>query len=139
MSVSKDQSVGRVKQAKGTIKEVAGKVRGDGKLEARGKVQRIGSQRTAPLSYREFDSLRVRFEAYGGFAASQGAGDGFGGFAAGKNAEGLELGAGPEAAFQHGESLKACLKARILTRARVTAKRRPRGHIAFFLHSWEPE
>jgi uncharacterized protein YjbJ (UPF0337 family) len=41
MSVNKDQTEGRVKEVKGTVKEVAGKLLGDEKLETKGKVQRI--------------------------------------------------------------------------------------------------
>jgi len=41
MSVNKDQTEGRVKEAKGVLKEVAGTLLGDEKLEAKGKVQRI--------------------------------------------------------------------------------------------------
>jgi uncharacterized protein YjbJ (UPF0337 family) len=41
MSVNKDQTEGRVKEVKGTIKEVAGQLLGDAKLESKGKVQRI--------------------------------------------------------------------------------------------------
>jgi len=41
MSVNKDQIRGRVKQAKGNIKEAAGKLLGNEKLRAKGKVQKI--------------------------------------------------------------------------------------------------
>lgn len=41
MSVNKDQTEGRVKEVKGAVKELAGKVLDDEKLEAKGKVQRI--------------------------------------------------------------------------------------------------
>jgi uncharacterized protein YjbJ (UPF0337 family) len=41
MSVNKDQTEGRVEEVKGTIKEAAGKLLGDAKLETKGKVQRI--------------------------------------------------------------------------------------------------
>ncbi len=40
MGINKDQSAGRVKEAKGTIKELAGKVAGNGSLELRGKVEK---------------------------------------------------------------------------------------------------
>jgi uncharacterized protein YjbJ (UPF0337 family) len=40
MGINKDQSAGRVKEAKGTIKELAGKVTGNGSLELRGKVEK---------------------------------------------------------------------------------------------------
>lgn len=40
MSMNKDQVKGRVSEAKGTIKEVAGKLVGNEKLEAKGKVQK---------------------------------------------------------------------------------------------------
>ena len=41
MSMNKDQSSGRVKEAKGKIREFAGKLVGNEKLEAKGKAQRI--------------------------------------------------------------------------------------------------
>lgn len=41
MGMNKDQVKGRVNEAKGKIKEVAGKLVGNEKLEAKGKVQRI--------------------------------------------------------------------------------------------------
>ena len=41
MSMNKDQVKGRVGEAKGKIKEVAGKLVGNEKLEAKGKAQRI--------------------------------------------------------------------------------------------------
>jgi uncharacterized protein YjbJ (UPF0337 family) len=40
MSTNKDQVRGQVKQAKGQIKKVAGKVVGDERLQAKGKVQK---------------------------------------------------------------------------------------------------
>jgi uncharacterized protein YjbJ (UPF0337 family) len=40
MRINKDQSEGRAKEAKGTIKEFAGKVTGNESLEARGKVEK---------------------------------------------------------------------------------------------------
>ncbi len=40
MSMNKDQFKGRVEQAKGAIKEVAGKLVGDETLEARGNIQK---------------------------------------------------------------------------------------------------
>jgi uncharacterized protein YjbJ (UPF0337 family) len=40
MSVNKDQVKGRVKEAQGKMKEVAGKLVGNEKLEAKGKVQK---------------------------------------------------------------------------------------------------
>jgi uncharacterized protein YjbJ (UPF0337 family) len=40
MSMNKDQVTGRVKEAKGTIKEVAGKLVGNESLEAKGKIQK---------------------------------------------------------------------------------------------------
>jgi uncharacterized protein YjbJ (UPF0337 family) len=40
MGMNKDQVKGRVKEAKGTIKEVAGRLVGNETLEAKGKVQR---------------------------------------------------------------------------------------------------
>jgi uncharacterized protein YjbJ (UPF0337 family) len=41
MTVNKDQVKGRVNEAKGKIKEVAGKLVGNKTLEAKGKVQKI--------------------------------------------------------------------------------------------------
>ena len=41
MGINKEQVKGRVEEAKGTIKEVAGKLVGNEKLEAEGKVQKI--------------------------------------------------------------------------------------------------
>jgi len=40
MGINKDQSEGRVKVAKGTMKEFAGKVTGNESLELRGKVEK---------------------------------------------------------------------------------------------------
>lgn len=37
--MNKDQKDGRIKEVKGTVKEVAGRVTGDSKLENKGKVQ----------------------------------------------------------------------------------------------------
>ena len=39
MSMNKDQFKGRVKESEGKIKEVAGKIVGNERLEAKGKVQ----------------------------------------------------------------------------------------------------
>jgi uncharacterized protein YjbJ (UPF0337 family) len=41
MSMNKDQVKGRANEVKGNIKEVAGKLVGNEKLEAKGKVQKI--------------------------------------------------------------------------------------------------
>ena len=41
MSMNKDQVKGRVKEAEGKIKEVAGKLVGNESLEAKGKVEKI--------------------------------------------------------------------------------------------------
>lgn len=41
MSINKDQVKGLVKQAEGTIKEAAGKLVGNEKLEAKGKLEQI--------------------------------------------------------------------------------------------------
>jgi uncharacterized protein YjbJ (UPF0337 family) len=41
MSINKDQVRGRVNQAEGKIKQVVGKIVGDRKLEAKGKVQGV--------------------------------------------------------------------------------------------------
>jgi uncharacterized protein YjbJ (UPF0337 family) len=40
MGINKDQIEGRVKEAKGTIKEVAGKLVGNESMEAKGKIQK---------------------------------------------------------------------------------------------------
>ncbi len=40
--MDKDRVEGVVEKAKGTVKEVAGKVMGDAKLEAEGKAQKVG-------------------------------------------------------------------------------------------------
>ena len=40
MSINKDQIQGRVEQAKGAIKETAGKVVGDASLEVKGNVEK---------------------------------------------------------------------------------------------------
>jgi len=40
MGINKDQVEGRVKEAKGTIKEVAGKLVGNESMEAKGKIQK---------------------------------------------------------------------------------------------------
>jgi len=40
MGINKDQVKGRVNEAKGTIKEVAGKLVGNESMEAKGKVQK---------------------------------------------------------------------------------------------------
>jgi uncharacterized protein YjbJ (UPF0337 family) len=41
MRMNKDQVKGRVKEAKGTIKEVAGKLVGNETLEAKGKIKKL--------------------------------------------------------------------------------------------------
>lgn len=41
MTINKDQVKGRVEEAKGTVKEVTGKLVGNEKLKAKGKVQKI--------------------------------------------------------------------------------------------------
>ena len=41
MSTNKDQVKGRIKEAEGKVKEVAGKLVGNEKLEAKGKIQKI--------------------------------------------------------------------------------------------------
>jgi uncharacterized protein YjbJ (UPF0337 family) len=41
MSMNKDQIKGRVNEAKGTVKEAAGKLVGNEKLEVKGKVQKV--------------------------------------------------------------------------------------------------
>lgn len=42
--MNKDQVEGRVEEAKGKIKEVAGKVVGNEELEAEGKIQKTGGK-----------------------------------------------------------------------------------------------
>jgi uncharacterized protein YjbJ (UPF0337 family) len=41
MTMNKDQVKGRVKEAEGKIKEVAGKLVGNEKMEAKGKVEKV--------------------------------------------------------------------------------------------------
>jgi uncharacterized protein YjbJ (UPF0337 family) len=41
MSTNKDQTKGRVKEAKGTIKEAVGKIVGNQKMETKGKTERV--------------------------------------------------------------------------------------------------
>jgi uncharacterized protein YjbJ (UPF0337 family) len=47
MSMNKDQVKGRVNEAKGKIKEVAGVLMGNETMEAKGKVQRVVGQAQA--------------------------------------------------------------------------------------------
>jgi uncharacterized protein YjbJ (UPF0337 family) len=47
MSINKDQVKGRVTEAEGKIKEVAGKLVGNEKLEDKGKVQKIQGEAQA--------------------------------------------------------------------------------------------
>jgi uncharacterized protein YjbJ (UPF0337 family) len=47
MGINKDQVKGRVTEAKGKIKEVAGKLVGNPTLEAKGKVQKIAGKAQA--------------------------------------------------------------------------------------------
>ena len=47
MNMNKDQVKGRVKEAKGKIKEVAGVLIGNETMEAKGKVQRVVGQAQA--------------------------------------------------------------------------------------------
>lgn len=47
MSVNKDQVEGRVKEAKGKIKEVAGHLVGNEKMEVKGKIQKTLGQAQA--------------------------------------------------------------------------------------------
>ncbi len=49
MSMNKDQVKGHVKEAKGTIKEIAGKLVGNEKLEKEGKVQKIVGEAQADI------------------------------------------------------------------------------------------
>ena len=49
MSMNKTQVKGRVREAKGFIKEVAGKLVGNEKLEAKGKVQKILGEAQAEI------------------------------------------------------------------------------------------
>jgi uncharacterized protein YjbJ (UPF0337 family) len=41
MTMNKDQVKGRVKEAEGKVKEVAGKLVGNEKMEAKGKVEKV--------------------------------------------------------------------------------------------------
>jgi uncharacterized protein YjbJ (UPF0337 family) len=47
MSVNKDQVKGRVSEVKGAIKEVAGKLVGNEKLQVKGKAERIAGKTRA--------------------------------------------------------------------------------------------
>lgn len=47
--MNKDQVKGRIEEAKGKMKEVAGKVSGDKKLEQKGKIQNISGKVRAGL------------------------------------------------------------------------------------------
>jgi len=47
MSMNKDQVKGRVTEAKGRIKELAGKIVGNEKLEAKGSAQKIAGKAEA--------------------------------------------------------------------------------------------
>ncbi len=49
MSMNKTQVKGKVKEAKGFIKEVTGKLVGNEKLEAKGKVQKILGEAQAKI------------------------------------------------------------------------------------------
>ena len=49
MSMNKDQVKGRVTEAKGMIKEVAGKLVGNEKLEAKGNVQKTVGEARAKI------------------------------------------------------------------------------------------
>jgi uncharacterized protein YjbJ (UPF0337 family) len=49
MNMNKDQVKGHVKEAKGTIKEIAGKLVGNEKLEKEGKVQKIVGEAQAKV------------------------------------------------------------------------------------------
>lgn len=47
MSINKDRVEGRLRETEGKIKEMAGKVTGDEKLEVKGKVQGIAGEAQA--------------------------------------------------------------------------------------------
>ena len=47
MSINKDQVKGRVTEAKGKVKEIAGKLVGNEKLEAKGKIQGVAGKAQA--------------------------------------------------------------------------------------------
>ena len=49
MSINKDQVKGHIKEAEGMIKEAAGKLVGNEKLEAKGKVQKILGEAQAAI------------------------------------------------------------------------------------------
>ncbi|MHB8742365.1 MAG: CsbD family protein [Sulfuricaulis sp.] len=49
MGINKDQVKGRVVEAKGNVNEVTGKLVGNEKLEAKGKVQKIVGEAQAKL------------------------------------------------------------------------------------------
>ena len=49
MNMNKDQLKGHVKEVKGTIKEIAGKLVGNEKLEQKGKIQKIVGEAQAQI------------------------------------------------------------------------------------------
>jgi uncharacterized protein YjbJ (UPF0337 family) len=49
MDVNKDQVKGRVREAQGTIKQAVGKLVGNQKLEAKGKVQKVVGRTQAKI------------------------------------------------------------------------------------------
>lgn len=55
----KDQVTGRVEQAKGAIKEVAGKVVGNESLEAKGKVQKTAGKAKAAVGDIKSDAKAI--------------------------------------------------------------------------------
>ena len=61
MSMNKDQAKGHVAEAKGMIKEVAGKLVGNEKLEAEGKVQKtLGEARVKIGDIKEDVKAKVK-------------------------------------------------------------------------------
>ncbi|QDF97091.1 general stress protein CsbD [Azoarcus sp. DD4] len=57
--MNKDQTQGRIEEAKGKVKEVVGKVVGNEELEQEGKIQKIGGKVQAQLGDLKDDIKKV--------------------------------------------------------------------------------
>lgn len=57
--MNKDQTQGRIRQAKGTVKEVVGKVFGNEDLAQEGKVQKIGGKVQARVGDLQDDVRKI--------------------------------------------------------------------------------
>lgn len=57
--MNKDQTQGRIKEAKGKVKEVVGKVVGNEELEQEGKIQKIGGKAQAQFGDLKDDIKKV--------------------------------------------------------------------------------